>query len=97
MPWEKNDWRMLSSNNFAYSSFSVKLFRMVGGWVADGWVAGESGYKAISASTGLELELWLSLAKCCFLPTLHSIRVFFLQKVSFDHFQRCKKIIDDSK
>ena len=25
-------------------------------------VQGEAGYKAISASTGLELELWLSLA-----------------------------------
>ena len=28
-----------------------------------GWVAGEAGYKAISASTGLKLKLWLSLAK----------------------------------
>ena len=27
-----------------------------------GWVGGEAGYKAISASTGLELELELSLA-----------------------------------
>ena len=40
---------MLSSKNFAYSRFFSslnKLFRM------GGWVAGESGYKAISASTG---------------------------------------------
>ena len=37
----------------------------MGGWPvgwAGGWVAGEAGYKAISASTGLELKLWMSVA-----------------------------------
>ena len=43
-----------------------------------GWVAGEAGYKAISASTGLELELWLSLAKIMALANVS----FILQAVS---------------
>ena len=48
-------------------------------------MAGEAGYKAISASTGLELELWLSLAKRYGLKIFVSAKILRIKMNRFNN------------